>query len=96
VTQHIGPPPASLRKAKLDNLALLPGSELSRIARYQEMANELPDNGVLIVLPSKSPKQKRALLTVAKLLAQHGHQVRVISSERVTRSTAVVQAPLDL
>ena len=95
MTQSIGPLPAPLRKAKLDNLALLPGSELAQIARYQEMANELPDGGVLIVLPSKSPKQKQALLAVAKLLAEHGHQVRVISSEELERSARLEQARLD-
>jgi hypothetical protein len=76
----VEPPPARLRKARLDNLALIPGSALPQIARYQEMANELPDGGVLIVMPKSESKQKQALLVVARLFAAHGHHVRVVSS----------------
>lgn len=89
-------PPRTVRKAMLDNLAVLPGSMLSSIARYQELANELPDGGVLLVLPLNSPKQKAALLAVAKLLAEQGHQVRVVSSDQVSRRSVSVQPPLDL
>jgi hypothetical protein len=93
---RFGPPPAPLRKAKLDNLALMPGSALAQIARCQEMANELPEGGVLIVLPANSPKQKQALSVVAKLMAEHGHQVRVISAKQVVPTLEIVQGQLDL
>ena len=47
------------------------------------MANRLPKEAILIVLPTNNAVQKRTLLTVAKPLAQDGHQVRVVSSEEV-------------
>lgn len=78
---RFGPPPAALRKARLDNLALLPGSALAQIVRYQEMANRLPHGGVLIVLPAGDLKRSDTLLRVARLVAKHGHTVRVIRTE---------------
>lgn len=78
MTHRIGPPLARLRKARLDNLALLPCSELAQIGRYQRIANQLADGGILIVAPARDSKQKQALLRVAKFLAQHGHPVRVV------------------
>ena len=72
-------PPEAIRKVKLDNLALLPGSELGWISRYRAIANKLPDGGVLIVLPNRGAKQKRAVFSVAKVLAEHGRKVRIIS-----------------
>lgn len=92
---RLGPPPAPLRRAKLDNVTLIPGSVLAQIARYQAMANELPDGGVLIVLPANSPKQKDALSVVAKLLTAEGHQVRVVSAKQPSNSRELVQPRLE-
>jgi len=91
-------PPHALQRARLDNLTLVPGSVLPQIARCQELANDLPRGGVLIVLPTDNPKQKAALLAVAKLVAQEGHQVRVIPETEVARHPAHKQArfPIDL
>lgn len=90
-------PPLAARKAKLDNLALLPGSLLPFIRSCQEIANRLPDGGVLIVLPAGNPIQKQALLAVARLLAQEGHQVSVIPADDVPHRMAVSQGrrPID-
>jgi hypothetical protein len=81
-------PPAPLKRATLDNLAIVPGNLLPYKAAWQEVANRLPKESVLIVLPANNAVQKQTLLTVAKLLAQEGHQVRVVSSEEVARSDA--------
>ena len=94
--QRLMHPPLPLRRARLDNLALVPGSLLPQIAACQEMANELPANAVLIVLPAKCPLQKQALLRVAKLLAQEGHQIRIVSEQEVARRPSYVQSQLDL
>ena len=77
---RIGLPPLRLRKARLDNLALMPASALAQIAHYQALANELPDGGVLMVLPVNGSKQKTALSIVAKLLTTGGHHVRLVSA----------------
>ena len=45
-------PPAALRRAKLDNVALVPGNLLPLKAKYQEIANRLPEGELLIVVPS--------------------------------------------
>ncbi len=91
-------PPNAVQRARLDNLTLVPGSVLPQIARCQQLANDLPRGGVLIVLPTDNPKQKQALLAVAKLVAREGHQVRVIPETEVARRPAYEQArlPVDL
>jgi hypothetical protein len=81
-------PPSPLRRAQLDNLAIVPGNLLPHKATWQEVANRLPREAILIVLPATNAVQKQTLLTVAKLLAQEGHQVRVVSSEEVARLDA--------
>lgn len=84
-------PPRMLRRTRMDNLTLVPGSILPQIARCQELANQLPGGGFLIVLPVHNPKQKQALLVVAKLLSEEGHQVRVIPGVEVSRGSAQIQ-----
>jgi hypothetical protein len=66
------------RGARSNNLAVVPGSLLLRRRDWQEMANRLPVNAVLILLPDAHSSQKRALLATASLLARRGHQVSVI------------------
>jgi hypothetical protein len=84
-TTHFRRPPAAVRRAKLDNLALVPGSMLPYMEACQESANRLPKGAVLIVLPQQNEAQKRTMLLVAKLLAAEGHQVAVISAAQVHR-----------
>jgi hypothetical protein len=75
--------PYSLRRARRDNVALVPGSLLGRRVDWQQMANRLPANAILIVLPSSLPPQKRALLASASILAGKGHQIRIVSDHEV-------------
>jgi hypothetical protein len=82
-TTHFRRPPVALRRAKLDNLALVPGSMLPYMEACQASANRLPKGGVLIVLPEENEVQKRTMLLVAKLLAAEGHQVAVIPATQV-------------
>jgi hypothetical protein len=49
---RLSPPPVAIRKATLDNLALLLASLLPWKATYQELANRLPSGKVLIILPN--------------------------------------------
>lgn len=46
------PPPRALRRAKLDNLALLPASLLPFKAEYQAIANQQAPGTTLVVLPA--------------------------------------------
>ena len=82
---HFLRPPAAARRAKLDNLALVPGSMLPYMEECQDAANRLPKGAVLIVLPEENETQKRTMLLVAKLLATEGHQVAVIPATELRR-----------
>jgi hypothetical protein len=84
-TTRLRRPPFALRRAKLDNLALVPGSMLPYMQACQEIANRLPKGAVLIVLPQENEPQKQTMLLVAKLLSTQGHQVAVMSAEQVHR-----------
>jgi hypothetical protein len=81
----LSPPPRTLSRAKLDNLALVPGSMLPYMEACQEAANRLPKGAVLIVLPQENEPQKQTMLLVAKLLATEGHQVAVIPAAELRR-----------
>ena len=62
---HIGKPPRAIRKAKLDNIALVPASLLSRKGKYQTIANNLPGQGVLICETEKKERMSHILEYVA-------------------------------
>lgn len=79
-------PPRRLRQTRLDNLALVPGDLLLHRDAWQRAANRLPGKAILIVLPKANTVQKRIMLTVAKLLAAQGHQVRVVPADAVSRN----------
>lgn len=82
---RITSPPTSLRRVHLDNVALVPGNLLSAKAQWQRLANHLPKRAILIVLPRGRSLQRDTLLKVAKLLAQEGHQIRVIPEDEIAR-----------
>jgi hypothetical protein len=70
-----GRPPRVLRSARLDNLLLIPASELPRKEGYQQAANRLPRGQVLIVLPHSPGASRTAMENVAIQLRSRGHQV---------------------
>jgi hypothetical protein len=51
--RSFGAPPPALRKAHLDNLAIVPASLLPGKAEWQALANALPAGSTLIVLPGR-------------------------------------------
>lgn len=75
---HIGNPPKTLRKAKLDNIALVPASLLYQKGKYQTIANNLPGNGVLICETDKKERTSRILDSVATFFRQKGHFVKTL------------------
>lgn len=81
---RITQPPRSVRRARLDNLALLPGNLLLSKSRWQRMANQLPEGEVLIVLPRKEGPSRKLLKDVATLLDQKGRRVTIVASTTVT------------
>jgi hypothetical protein len=75
---HIGNPPKALRKAKLDNIALVPASLLFQNGKYQTIANNLPGRGVLICQTDKKERITTILERVALFFRQRGHFVKIL------------------
>jgi len=75
---HIGKPPRAIRKAKLDNIALVPASLLFRRGKYQTIANNLPGRGVLICQADKKERLSPILDSVADFFRQNGHFVKTL------------------
>jgi hypothetical protein len=71
-------PPKALRKAKLDNIALVPASLLFQKGKYQTIANNLPGRGVLICQTDKEERITRILERVAVFFRQKGHVVKTL------------------
>ncbi len=75
-------PPASLFKAKLDNIAIVPASLLPFKEKWQEIANTLPQGSILICHSPTNTIQQETLEKVAAQWRGKGHVVTTISSER--------------
>ena len=76
---HIVEPPEAVRKARLDNIALVPASLLSRKGKYQTIANNLPGRGVLICeTTNKKERITHILERVATFFRQRGHFVKTL------------------
>ncbi len=78
---HIIKHPRAVRKAKLDNLAVVPASLLPFKEQWQEVANSKAGEHVLIVLPTVEKRPKRVLERVAAELREKGHPVTILSAE---------------
>ncbi len=71
-------PPKAVRKARLDNIALVPASLLPKKGKYQTIANNLPGQGVLICRIEKKERITNILEHVAAFFRQKGHFVKTI------------------
>jgi hypothetical protein len=78
--QRLGSPPPALRKAQLDNLALLPASLLPFKAEYQAIANQQAPGTILVVLPAGDSLPRRTLKQAAAWMQAKGQSVRVVVS----------------
>jgi len=73
--------PKALRRAKLDNIALVPASLLFQKGKYQTIANNLPGRGVLICETNNKERISHILDSVAAFFRQKGHVVKAIPYE---------------
>ncbi len=72
-------PPRAIRKARLDNIALVPASLLlQNQEKYQRIANNLPQGGVLICQTDKKHCLGVILTSAAAFFREHGHFVRTL------------------
>jgi hypothetical protein len=77
-------PPAALRKAKLDNLALVPANLLPFKTQWQQIANGLPKGSTLVILPTALNRQRQTVENVVKQLRERGKHVTTVSADQFT------------
>jgi hypothetical protein len=76
-------PPEAVKRARLDNIALVPASLLPLKGTYQPLANRLPTGGVLVV--PGTPRQQKIMEKVRSFFRDHGRQVMSVPIEKITR-----------
>src|SRR5260370_20830112 len=79
---HFSDPPARLKKARLDNIALVPASLLKNKAIYQPIANSLPTGSVLAV--SGTLRQQKIIAKVTSFFRDHGRSVITMPIEKIS------------
>jgi hypothetical protein len=82
--RNFTPPPQTLRKAKLDNLALVPGSLLPFKKEWQQLADSLPEGSTLIVLPAAKGAARTTLLKVSQSLKSNGRRVITLALDQIS------------
>ncbi len=79
---HLIKSPRAVRKAGLDNLALMPASLLPFKEQWQGIANSQVGEHVLIILPKVENRPRNVLQRVAAQLRERGHAVTMLSAEQ--------------
>src|SRR5436309_11908137 len=79
---HFSEPPARLKKARLDNIALVPASLLKNKEIYQLIANSLPTGSVLAVPGTLS--QQKIMAKVTSFFQDHGRSVITMPIEKIS------------
>ena len=79
---HLIKSPRAVRKARLDNLAVVPASLLPFKEQWQDVANSKPGEHVLIVLPEMEKRPRSVLERVATELREKGHLVTTLSADQ--------------
>src|SRR6266566_4043445 len=77
-------PPAKLKKARLDNIALVPASLLPLKGTYQNVANSYPTGSVLCV--PGTIKQKKIVATITQFFRDHGRSVITMPIEKISQN----------
>lgn len=75
-------PPAALRTAKLDNIALVPANLLPFKNQWQQIVSKLPKGSTLIILPALTSRHRKTFEKVATKLQEQGKRVLTLNAER--------------
>ena len=75
-------PPEAIRKARLDNIAIVPASLLGLKALWQTAANTMPQGGVLLCHSRENSRQRKLLERVGETFRQQGHMVMNLPVEK--------------
>ncbi len=78
VTYTLEDPLKGLKRARLDNLALVPASLLTHKDKYQTITGNLPKGSILICETAQKPRISKILEQVAEFLREKGHVVRIL------------------
>lgn len=81
---HFTEPPKALKKARLDNIALVPASLLKHKQTYQPIANNFPTGSVLCIPGTQ--RQQKIMAKVTSFFRDHGRAVITLPIERITRT----------
>ena len=81
---HFSEPPARLKKARLDNIALVPASLLPLKETYMSLANTYPTGSVLCVQGTQ--RQQKIMAKVTSFFRDHGRSVITMPLENITRT----------
>lgn len=82
---RISHPPRAVRRAHLDNLALLPGSMLPQIEELHRIAHDLPDGVMLVIEPEEGHPQRGIYEKVVPMLRAAGYRVEVRETSQVAQ-----------
>jgi hypothetical protein len=75
--------PTALRKARLDNIAIVPASMLVGKESLKETVNKLPRRQVFLYHTKENIKQKRILERVKEIFRRLGYAVTLLPMEQV-------------
>jgi hypothetical protein len=75
--------PTALRKARLDNIAIVPASMLVGKESLKETVNQLPRRQVFLCHTKENTKQKRILERVKEIFRRLGYAVTLLPMEQV-------------
>jgi prephenate dehydrogenase len=76
-------PPQAIRRAKLDNIAIVPASMLTGKEDLQEKVKKLPQRQVFLYHTKENIKQKQVLERVKEIFRHLGYAVTLLSVEQV-------------
>jgi hypothetical protein len=76
-------PPRAIRRARLENIAIVPASMLTGKDSLKEKVRRLPRRQVLLYHTKENPKQKRILERVKEVFQRLGYAVTLLPVERV-------------
>src|SRR5256886_13372177 len=88
---HVTEPPARLKKARLDNIALVPASLLLLKGTYQPIANNLPTGSVLCIQGTQ--RQQKIMAKVTSFFRDHGRSVITLPIEKITSTMKKAARP---
>src|SRR5262249_42945020 len=79
-------PPQAILKARLDNIAIVPGSMLPLTETVKKKVNTLPKGGVFLCYAKENSRQRRILERVEETFREHGHAVKCMSVGEVRKT----------